>query len=137
MDLPPFSETPPATIRSYLKSDVYWEGQEACTAHGAVHAINNVLQRPATNNAEMHQAAARLADADRTTKHPSPLAQKGRKAGPEGNLTIKVMQWVLERQPEGLSLVDARNPSVSARIATEPHGEIGYIINPGGALASA
>ena len=129
---PPPREHPPETIRRYVRSDVYWERQDAHSAHCAVHAINGILQRTATNNTGMHQAAAMLDNAELSLLHPSLGHNTDGNAEPDGNFTIQVIQWVLERQPEGWSLVDSRNPSVCARIATEPQKEIGYIVNPGG-----
>ena len=119
-------------ISSYARTSIYWERQDSDSALCAVHAVNNLLQRPATNSADMHATAAQLDDEERALLHHREQSREEGNARPSGDFTIQVVQRVLGMQQEGWDLTDSRNPSVWERIAHEPHKEIGYLINPGG-----
>ena len=118
------------SILSFGVTTVYWERQGG-GAMCAMHAINSLLQRPATTRERLHAIAGKLDERKRFLLHGNEPGEGGNHR-PDGDYTIQVILGALEEIGEGWTLSDTRNPGVRDDILRQTHLEEGYLFRPGG-----
>ena len=106
------------SIRSYGATEVYWERQHN-GAMCAMHAINSLLQRRATTQAQLRQIAGNLDGEERGilgTLQPC----EDSNARPEGDYTIQVIHKAFAELRGSWTITDARNPGVREAVSSKP-----------------
>ena len=100
----------------------------------AMHAINGLLQRPATDRTTLHAVSTQLDDEERGLLTAPPEGKLDSNARPDGDYIIQVIQRALALMGGEWTLTETKNPAVRDRVQSKPQHEAGYLLNPGGAL---